>query len=73
MTQKSLGARTLASLIATTVVSGGGSVFLFDQVLAATTEQLEAHVRQLEADLHDCRRDFERCEIMRIHCDRTPQ
>jgi hypothetical protein len=58
----------LASLIAASLVSGGGSVFVFDQVVAMSTDQLEAHVRTLEAEIADMRIRYERLDTRLDGC-----
>lgn len=52
----------LASVIAATLVSGGGGVALFDQVVGHVVEEQAAHIETLERALGDCHRVSDRCD-----------
>lgn len=58
----------LAVLIGATVISGGGSVALFDLVMGQLVEQQAHHIETLERAAADCARVADRCDSRLLTC-----
>lgn len=52
----------VAGIVGATVLSGGGSVMLFDLVMGQLLEQQAAHIATLERAIADCGRVADRCD-----------
>ncbi len=52
----------VAGIVGATVLSGGGSVMLFDLVMGQLLDQQTAHIATLERALEDCTRVSDRCD-----------
>lgn len=52
----------VAGIVGATVLSGGGSVMLFDMVMGQLLDQQAAHIQTLERALVDCARVSDRCD-----------
>lgn len=52
----------VAGIVGATVISGGGSVALFDLVMGQLLDQQAAHIATLERAVSDCGRVADRCD-----------
>lgn len=62
MTTRTRGRSGVAGIVGATLISGGGSVALFDLVMGQLLDQQAAHIATLERALTDCGRVADRCD-----------
>lgn len=68
MTARGRARGGVAGIVGATLISGGGSVALFDLVMGQLLDQQSAHIETLERALEDCHRVADRCDARLETC-----
>jgi hypothetical protein len=68
MTRAAPNRSALVGVIGATLVSGGGGIALFNEVMGHVMNQQAAHIETLERALEDCTRVSDRCDSRLMGC-----